>query len=310
MLDVIIALVPTLAVSIYAFGFSAIQLVLVGVVTCILTEYLIEKFLLHSKVTVNDCSAIVTGLLLALNMPPSAPWWLVTIGSVMAIAVGKMTFGGIGQNVFNPAIFGRVFLLVSFPVLMTDWSIPQAWLAAGEIDAVTGPTPLSIVREGLAAGQNVPQIFAANNFDSWSRLFINIGGSVGEISAIALILGLAYLLIRRVITLTIPLSVILTVFLMTGIFWLVDPLRFTNPVFNVFTGGVLIGAIFMATDYVTSPMTFWGQVIYGIGIGAITVLIRLFGSYPEGISFAILIMNSVVPLLNKYIKPARYAKGA
>jgi electron transport complex protein RnfD len=310
MIDVIIALVPTLAVSIYAFGFSAIRLVLIGVATCVLTEYLIEKFIMHSEITIKDCSAIVTGLLLALNMPPSSPWWLILIGSFMAIAVGKMTYGGIGQNIFNPAIFGRVFLLVSFPVFMTDWSIPQAWLNAGKIDAVTGPTPLSMVREGLAAGQTVPQIFAANNFNQLDKLFINIGGSVGEISAIALVLGFIYLLIRRVIKPTIPLTILMTVFVFTGIFWLIDPLHYTSPIFNIFTGGVLIGAIFMATDYVTSPMTFWGQVIYGVGIGVITVLIRLFGSYPEGVSFAILIMNGIVPLLNKYIKPARYAKGA
>ncbi len=308
MRDVVIALTPTLLVSIYFFGFSAIKLVLVGVISCVAVEYLIQKYLMKTKVSINDYSAIVTGLLLALNLPPSSPWWLVLVGSIVAIGVAKMTFGGLGQNVFNPALVGRVFLLVSFPVLMTDWSIPNSWFRAG-IDATSGATPLAMIKEGLTQGLTVDQILSANpDFSYWQMLFARIGGSVGEISSLALLLGFGYLLIRKVIKPHIPLTIIGTVFVMTGIFWLIDPAHYTDPVFSVLSGGVLLGSIFMATDYVTSPMTTKGMIIFGVGIGVLTVLIRYFGSYPEGISFAILIMNAVVPLLNKYIKPKRFGK--
>ncbi len=308
MMDVLIALVPSLLVSIYFFGFSAIQLVLVGAVTCVGVEYLIQKYLLKVKPTVNDLSAAVTGVLLALNLPPSAPWWIMLIGSVVAIGVAKMTFGGLGHNIFNPALVGRVFLLISFPVIMTDWTIPSSWFRPG-MDAVSGPTPLALVNEGLAAGQSVGEILSAHpDLSYWQMLFTKVGGSAGEVSAFALILGFVYLLARRVIRPHIPLAVIGTVVLVSGVFWLIDPGRFTDPVFNVLTGGVLLGSIFMATDYVTSPMHPKGMVIFGIGIGLITMMIRYFGSYPEGISFAILIMNTTVPLINKYVKPKRFGK--
>ena len=302
-----IALVPTLLVSIYFFGFSAIKLVLVGVITCVAVEYVIQKYLLRSEVTIKDYSAALTGLLLALNLPPNSPWWIMLIGSIFAIGVAKMSFGGLGQNIFNPALVGRVFLLLSFPVIMTDWSIPHSWFRSG-IDATSGATPLAITKEGLANGLTLDQIFAQNDFTYWEMLFARIGGSVGEISALALLLGMVYLLIRRVIKPHIPLSILATVFVMTGIFWLIDPTHYTDPLFNILTGGILLGAIFMATDYVTSPMSTKGMVIFGVGIGVLTVLIRYFGAYPEGISFAILIMNATVPLINKYIKPARFAK--
>ena len=307
MRDVLIALTPSLLVSIYFFGFSAIKLVLIGAGACVLVEYLIQKYLLHSKITINDYSAAVTGVLLALNLPPNSPWWLILIGSIVAIGVAKMTFGGLGQNVFNPALVGRVFLLISFPVLMTDWTIPESWFRPG-VDAITGPTPLSIVKEGLASGLSMGEIFQQNNFSWGEMLFIKMGGSVGEISALALILGFVYLLIKRVIRPHIPVAIILTIVVITSIFHLIDPEQFTGPLFNILTGGVLLGSIFMATDYVTSPMNPVGMVIYGVGIGLITVLIRYFGAYPEGISFAILIMNSVVPLINKACKPKRFAK--
>ena len=308
MRDVLIALTPSLIVSVYFFGWNAIQLVLTGAIACVGVEYLIQRFLLKTKVTVNDLSAAVTGVLLALNLPPSAPWWVMLLGSVVAIGIAKMTFGGLGHNIFNPALVGRVFLLVSFPVIMTDWSVPVSWFRTG-VDAVSGATPLSIIKEGLAQGLTVNDIFAANPDLTYGQmLFTKIGGSVGEVSALALILGFVYLLIRKVIRPHITLSILSTIFVMTGIFWLIDPAHYTDPIFNILSGGVLLGSIFMATDYVTSPMTAKGQVIYGIGIGLITVLIRYFGSYPEGISFAILIMNSTVPLINKYIRPARFAK--
>jgi len=307
MRDVIIALVPSLLVSIYFFGFSAIKLALVGVVTCVAVEYVIQKYLIKSTVTIGDYSAAVTGLLLALNLPPNSPWWLMLIGSIVAIGVAKLTFGGLGQNLFNPALVGRVFLLVSFPVLMTDWTIPASWFREG-IDASSGATALSIVKEGLAQGLSLEQIFQTHNFSYMQMLFSKIGGSVGEVSALALLIGFAYLLYRRVISAHIPLSIILTVALFTGIFWVINPEQYTDPLFNILSGGILLGSIYMATDYVTSPMSKKGMILYGVGIGIITVLIRYFGSYPEGISFAILIMNAFVPLINKFMKPAYFGK--
>ena len=308
MKDVLIALAPSMLVAVYFYGLSAIKLLLVAVIACMGVEFLIQKYLMRTKVTVTDLSAAVTGVLLALNLPPTAPWWVIVIGSVVAIGVAKMTFGGLGHNIFNPALVGRVFLLISFPVIMTDWTVPSSWFRPG-VDAVTGATPLALIKEGLAQGQTVEQILSANPDLTYGQmLFARAGGSAGEASALAIILGFVYLLIRRVIRPHIPVTIILTVAVMSGIFWLIDPSQYTDPLFNILTGGVLLGSVFMATDYVTSPMTAKGMVIYGIGIGIITVLIRFFGSYPEGVSFAILIMNSIVPLLNKYIKPARFGK--
>lgn len=307
MRDVLIALLPSLLVSIYFFGFSAIMLVLLGAGSCVLVEYVVSKYLLKTKPTISDLSAVVTGVILALNLPPNSPWWIILIGSVFAIGVAKMSFGGLGQNLFNPAIAGRVFLLISFPTYMTDWSVPTSWFRPG-IDASTGATPLAVVKEGLANGMTIDQIYQANDFTYFEMLFTKIGGSVGEVSAFALILGFIYLLVRRVIKPYIPLSIILTIAVVSGIFYMVDPQHYTDPIFNILTGGVLLGSIFMATDYVTSPMGKTAMVIYGIGIGLITVIIRFFGSYPEGISFAILIMNSVVPLLNKYVKPRKFGR--
>ena len=307
MRDVIIALSPSLMVSIYFFGFSAIKLAFIGAMTCLLVEFAIQKYIIKGKVTVNDYSAALTGLLLALNLPPNSPGWVVFIGAVVAIGVAKMSFGGIGQNLFNPALVGRVFLLVSFPVIMTDWTIPESWFREG-IDANTGATALSIVKEGLSKGMTMDQIFEANNFSYAEMLFSKIGGSVGEVSALALLVGLGYLLIRKVIRPHIPLSIIGSVMVLSGIFWIIDPTHNPDPIFTILTGGLLIGSIFMATDYVTSPMSTKGMIIFGVGIGVITVLIRNFGAYPEGISFAILIMNATVPLLNNFYKPKRFGK--
>ncbi|HIT49267.1 MAG TPA: RnfABCDGE type electron transport complex subunit D [Candidatus Coprenecus stercoripullorum] len=310
MRDVLIALAPSVIVSVYFFGFKAIELVLVGAVTCMGVEYLVQKYIMRVKPSVSDLSAAVTGVLLALNLPPNAPWWVMLIGSIVAIGVAKLTFGGLGHNVFNPALVGRVFLLVSFPAIMTDWTLPDGWFRP-EVDAISGATPLSIINEGLASGLTLSQIMANHpEIDlSWTQmLFAKTGGSIGELSSFALILGFVYLLARKVIRPHITLSILLTVAALTFIFWQINPDKYTDPLFNILSGGVLIGSIFMATDYVTSPMTAKGMVIYGVGIGLITVLIRYFGSYPEGISFAILIMNSVVPLINKYVKPRRFGK--
>ena len=305
MRDVLIALAPAMLVSILASGWSVLMLILVGAAACVLTEFLIQKYLLKRPVTVSDLSAVVTGCLLALNLPPNSPWWLIVVGSIVAIGVAKMTFGGLGQNIFNPALVGRVFLLVSFPVLMTSWD--DSGSLFGLVDAFSGATPLGAVKEGLKNGMTLSEI-PQDNLSFSQEFFFNMGGSAGEFSAIALVLGFIYLLCRRVIKATIPVTILLTVFVVSGIFWLANPERFTNPVFNLFTGGLLLGAIFMATDYVTSPMTTKGQIIFGIGIGLITVFIRYFGSYPEGVSFAILIMNCTVPLLNKYCKPRRFGE--
>ena len=308
MRDVLIALAPAVLVSLYFYGWNALVLLLCSVATCAAVQYLIEKFLLKCPVTVMDCSCIVTGVLLALNLPPAAPWWIAVLGSVVAIGIAKMTFGGLGQNVFNPALVGRVFLLISFPVAMTTWTAPQSWFSG--VDAFSGATPLALINEGLAGGSTVQEILAANpGLTPGQMLFARTGGSAGEASVIALLIGFVYLLCRKVIKPHIPVAIWLTVAVMTGIFSLCNPAEYTGPLFNLFTGGLMLGSIFMATDYVTSPMSDKGMIIYGVGIGVLTVLIRYFGSYPEGVSFAILIMNLTVPLLNKYCKPVRYGYG-
>ena len=305
MRDVVIALLPAVIVSVVFYGLGEIVVLATSVISCVLIEYLITRFLLKKPSTICDYSAAVTGILLALNLPYTTPWWVVFIGALFAIGVVKMTFGGLGQNIFNPAIAGRVFLLVSFPGYMTKWQMPQGLFG---LDAVTGSTPLGMITEGLAKDQTVPEIMAEKGLSYAQMLFANIGGSVGEISALALLAGFVYLLVRRVIKPHITLSIWGTVAAVSLIFWLVNPDRFTDPVFNLLTGGMILGSCFMATDYVTSPMTVKGGIVYGIGIGFITLMIRYFGSYPEGMSFAILIMNSVVPLINMWFHQKKYGR--
>ena len=300
MRDVVIALLPAVVVSVLFYGWSELLVLGVSVASCVLLEYLITKYLLKTSCTIGDWSAVITGVLLALNLPATTPWWVVFIGAVVAIGIAKMTFGGLGQNLFNPALVGRVFLLISFPTYMTDWTKPQGFITNSIVDAYSGATPL-----GLAKGFG-PE--ATEAMDYLNMLFLNIGGSAGELSAIALLLGFAYLLIRKVIKPYITLSIIATVAVFSGIFWAINPAEYTDPLFNIFSGGLLLGAIFMATDYVTSPMSNMGGVVFGIGIGVITMLIRYFGAYPEGVSFAILIMNSVVPLLNKWFHTKKYGR--
>ena len=299
MRDVVIALMPAVIVSVLFYGWSELLILAVSVASCVLLEWAITKWLLKKPCTVGDLSAVVTGLLLAMNLPSTTPWWVVVIGAVMAIGVAKMTFGGLGQNIFNPAITARVFLLISFPAIMTDWTVPQGFIQ--NVDAVSGATLLGIAGEKGA--------LAVADVDMLNTFLLNIGGSAGEISALALLAGWVYLLVRTVIKPWITLSIFGTVAVIAAIFHLCNPEMFTGPVFNLLTGGIILGACFMATDYVTSPMSTWGGVVYGVGIGIVVMMIRYFGSYPEGMSFAILIMNCAVPLLNRWFHQRKYGRA-
>lgn len=298
MSDVIIALLPALVVSIRVFGWGALLVTAVSVVSCVLFEFLIQKFIVRGPLTVNNLSAAVTGMLLAFNLPVNIPLWIVVIGALFAIGVVKMPFGGIGKNLFNPAIAGRVFLLIAYPVQMTSFPSPTI---EGYVDAYSGATPLAAAKAGAVD---------FSNYDVPGMLAGAIPGSFGEIATLALLLGGAYLLIRRVITWHIPVAVLGTMAVFAVIVSLCRcegyAMLYQYPLFHLLAGGAVLGAVYMATDYTTSPMTHAGMLIYGVGIGAITMLIRLWGQYPEGMSFAILIMNSVVPLINKYVKPSRF----
>jgi len=303
MLLVIAALIPAYAVSLAAFGWGALITTAISVVTCCVVEWLIAKFLLKQKPTLCDCSAILTGLLLAFNLPSNLPWWLVVIGAVVAIGIGKMTFGGLGQNPFNPALVGRVFLLIAYPVQMTSWPLPQGF-EGSYVDATTGATPLSVMKQIVKGNPDL----VSQLLDLKDAFFGFMGGSLGEVSAIALIAGGLFLILTRVITWHIPVSILATVSIFA---WIATPEGFACSheyiLYTLLSGGILLGAFFMATDYVTSPMTNWGKVIFGIGIGLIVMVIRTWGAYPEGMSFAILIMNATVPLLNK-IRPRLFGE--
>ncbi len=303
MYGVLIALVPTFIFSIVFFGLGAILVTLTSVAACLVFEYVIQKYLMKQRPTIWDGSAIITGVLLAFNLPSSLPLWIVVIGALVAIGIGKMSFGGLGNNIFNPALVGRVFLLISFPVQMTTWPVPNGFATA---DAVTGATPLALVKEAVKNGQAVGDTLSSVGITTSNLILGNIGGSLGEVAAIGLLLGFAYMLIRKIISWHISVAIFATVIVFSGILNLADPAQFAGPVFHLFTGGLMLGAIFMATDYVTSPMTHKGMLIYGVGIGLLTVIIRVFGAYPEGMSFAILIMNGFTPLINRYCKPRRF----
>ncbi len=298
MRDVLIALAPAFVVTVLFYGINPVIVTAVSVASCVLFEWLIQKYLLKGENTLCNWSAVLTGVLLAFNLPASIPLWMVVIGALAAIGVGKMSFGGLGRNPFNPALVGRVFLLISFPVAMTSFPAPAG------VDASTGATPLAFVQEALKSGKSLEEIASRINYTD--LLLGAKAGSLGEIAALALLAGFVYLLIRRVITWHIPVAVLGTMALFSGILWGVDPAHYMSPLFHLLTGGALLGAIFMATDYVTSPMNPRGMIIYGVGIGVITMLIRTWGAYPEGISFAILIMNALVPLIDKYLKPRRF----
>lgn len=307
MYGVLIALIPAFICSILFFGMGAVIVTLTSVLACLFFEYVIQKFLLKQQPTIFDGSAIITGVLLAFNVPSNLPVWIVIIGALVAIGIGKMSFGGLGCNIFNPALVGRVFLLISFPVQMTTW--PKALgFASSYVDAQTGATPLALLKEAVKTNQSVSDVLSADSFVGYKDMLIgNMGGSLGEVAALALLVSFAYMLFARIITWHIPVTIFATVFAFTGILHLCSPEQFASPLFHLLTGGMMLGAIFMATDYVTSPMAIKGMVIYGIGIGIITVVIRLFGAYPEGMSFAILIMNAFTPLINRYCKPKRFA---
>lgn len=288
MYGVLIALIPALAASLYFFGLGALIVTLTSAAACVLFEYLIQKFIFKKKPTISDGSALLTGVLLAFNVPSNLPIWIILIGALVAIGVGKLSFGGLGNNIFNPALVGRVFLLISFPVQMTSW--PKPGQLTSYTDAVTAATPLALLKFG-----------GEHTFTTSDLLFGQIGGSIGEVSAIALLLGFAYMMWKKIITWYIPVSIFAAVAVMSLVVGL-------NPIEQLFAGGLMLGAIYMATDYTSSPMTPRGMMIYGVCIGALTVIIRKFGAYPEGVSFAILIMNAFTPLINTYVKPKRFGE--
>ena len=307
MYGVIIALLPALLVSFLYFGIGSVVVCASSVAACMFFEWAITKYIMKKEPTLIDGSAILTGLLLGFNLPSNLPVWIIIIGALVAIGIGKMTFGGLGCNPFNPALVGRCFLLVSFPAQMTSW--PVAGQLPSYVDAQTGATPLSIMKEAIKSGD--PTVLDRLP-DSVSLLLGNPGinhgaGTIGEICALALIIGLIYMLWKKIITWHIPVSILATVFVFCGLLHVANPI-YANPIAELLTGGLMLGAIFMATDYVTSPMTHKGQIIYGIAIGALTVIIRNWGSYPEGMSFAILIMNAFTPLINAYVKPKRFGE--
>ncbi len=303
MYGVLIALIPALLVSFIFFGLGAVVVTLTSVAACLFFEWAITKFILkREKSTICDGSAIVTGVLLAFNLPSNLPLWIIIIGALVAIGIGKMTFGGLGCNPFNPALVGRIFLLISFPVQMTSW--PKVGQVTSYLDAETAATPLALMKQAVHGDAS-----ALDQLPSAVDMFIgNNPGCIGEVSALALLVGLVYMLWRKIISWHIPVSILVTVFVFSGLMHLVNPEMYASPVYHLLSGGLMLGAIFMATDYVTSPMTHKGMIIYGVAIGFLTVVIRLFGAYPEGMSFAIFIMNAFTPLINTYCKPKRFGE--
>lgn len=299
MLDVIIAMVPAMIAAVFYFGLDALRLIAICTVTCVITEAICRR-MMGRDLGISDLSAAVTGILLAFNLPPALPGWMAVVGSVIAIGIAKQVFGGIGYNPFNPALVGRVALLISFPVAMTTWS---EWIIPSPvgIDAVSSATPLGLLKTSLGAGQPIPF-----TFDSQTALQFFLGdmnGCIGEVSALALLIGGIYLLWRRCISWHIPVAYIGTVALGAFLLKLLSPATNMPVHFHLLSGGLMLGAIFMATDMVTSPVTKKGMLIFGAGCGVLTLIIRKWGGYPEGVSFAILIMNSITPLINKFTRP-------
>ena len=308
MYGVIVALVPALLASFYFFGLGSAVVCATSVLACVFFEWAITKFILNREQnTIMDGSAVLTGLLLGFNLPSNLPVWIIIIGALISIGVGKMTFGGLGGNLFNPALVGRCFLLVSFPAQMTSW--PVAGQLGAYTDATTGATPLSVMKYAIKSGD----ASLLNQLPDSFSLLIGNGttgagaGCIGEVCALALLIGLAYMLWKKIITWHIPVSIIGTVFIVSGLMHLVNP-AYADPFTVIFSGGLMLGAIFMATDYVTSPMNSRGQLIYGVAIGFLTIVIRNWGAYPEGMYFAILIMNAFTPLINTYVKPKRFGE--
>ena len=301
MYGVCIALLPALIASFCFFGLGAVKVMLASVLSCVFFEWAITKFILkRDRLTILDGSAILTGLLLGFNLPSNLPIWIIILGALFAIGVGKLTFGGLGQNIFNPALAGRVFLLISFPVQMTSWSDN----VLDNIDGYSGATPLSLMQKAILE----KDASILNDLPSSLEMFLGqTEGSMGEVSALLLLIGCAFMLWRKIITWHIPVSIIATVLVFSGLLHLASPI-YANPLQVIFSGGRILGACYMATDYVTSPMSHKGQLIFGVCIGLLTVVIRNWGAYPEGMSFAIIIMNAFTPLINVYCKPKRFGE--
>ncbi|MGW8311808.1 MAG: RnfABCDGE type electron transport complex subunit D [Desulfuromonadales bacterium] len=297
---VLYSLIPACGVAVYFFGMPALAVLLIATLGCVATEAVCQR-LMGQPVTIADGSAAITGVLLALNLPPTSPWWLTLLGAVIAIAVGKQVYGGLGANPFNPALVARVVLLISFPVQMTTWSAP-APVGSG-LDLVTTATPLGAWKNAVMLTGKLPESMQGGTIDYFLG---NMPGCIGEVSALALLLGAAYLFYRRILTWHIPTSFIGTVFLLAGLFWLISPEKYPSPVFHLLTGGLVLGAFYMATDMVTTPVSTRGMLLFGAGCGVLTVLIRLFGGYPEGVSFAILLMNGATPLIDRYLRPRTF----
>lgn len=301
MWHVTIALLPAVAIALWQFGIGAAIVLSTAIVGCMAVEYAITRWMMGRSCTLANGSAFLTGLLLGMNLPSNLPWWIVLIGCVAAIGIGKMSFGGLGCNIFNPALVGRVFLLLSFPAQMTTWPLPGV-NRLNYLDAVTGATTLANLKAGayeVATGATSAAQTAPTHLQN---LLGQVGGSLGEVGAAALIIGFIYLLCTKVITWHIPVSIILTASIFS---WIVVG---EDAWIEILSGGLLLGAIFMATDYVTSPMTHGGMLLYGVMIGLITIIIRLWGAYPEGMSFAILLMNGATPLINRWFKPRRFGE--
>ena len=306
MYGVIIALLPALLVSFYFFGLGSVVVLSTSVAACVLLEWAINKFMLKNpRNTVLDGSAVLTGLLLGFNLPSNLPIWIIIIGAIFAIGFAKMPFGGLGNNLFNPALVGRAALLVAFPAQMTTW--PKVGQLGSYLDAETGATPLAVMKDAIKTGDASVLDQLPSSLDLFLGNHPDGAGAMGEICALALLIGLAYMLWKKIITWHIPISIIGTVFVFAGLLHLANP-AYADPFAVICSGGLMLGAIFMATDYVTSPMTPKGQLIYGVAIGFLTVVIRNWGAYPEGMSLAILIMNAFTPLINNYVKPKRFGE--
>lgn len=304
MMLVILALMPSVLASVYFYGIYAIKGYLLTAAFCVAFEYGFDK-ISGRKTSIKDNSALLTGVLLAMNMPAGAPWWIMLVGAFIAITVGKSVYGGLGQNPFNPALVSRIFLLIAWPAEMTAWIKPQTVMEGISFDAVSSATPLGAMKTDLLAKGHVVMENIAPLSD---QLIGSVSGCMGGDSAIFVLIGGAFLLQQRIISWHIPASFIGTVFVLTGLYWMIEPTQTINPLLHILSGGVMLGAFFMATDYVTSPMEKRAQLIFGFGCGLITVVIRLFGSYPEGVGFAILIMNAFVPLLDNYMRPKSFGE--
>ena len=303
MYGVCMALLPALAASLWFFGLGAAIVMLTSVASCVFFEWAIAKFILQrERITITDGSAVLTGMLLGFNLPSNLPIWIIIIGALVAIGIGKMTFGGLGCNPFNPALAGRIFLLISFPVQMTSWPEIKQYMAY--TDATTSATPLSLMQTAIATGD----ASVLEQLPSLEEMLLGaMGGSLGEVSALMLLLGTVFMLWKKIITWHIPVSILGTVAVFSTALHLWNP-AYAHPFAVLMSGGLILGACFMATDYVTSPMSHRGQLIYGVCIGLLTVVIRNWGAYPEGMSFAIFTMNAFTPLINTYCKPKRFGE--